>query len=49
MFTSTLETATQWLTRGGQIATVGTEVGFTQDGIEATLKGVRALRDQVNS
>ena len=49
MFTSTLESAPQWLTRGGQIATVGTEVGFTQDGIEATLKGVRSLRDQVNS
>ena len=49
MFTSTYERAEQWLSRGGKIATVGTDASFLADGLQQTESLVNALRDRVNS
>ena len=49
MFTSTYERAEKWLTRGGKIATVGSDAGFMADGMAATEKLVNELRNRVNS
>lgn len=49
MFTSTYERAEQWLSRGGKIATIGTDASFLTDGLQHTESLVNALRNRVNS
>ena len=49
MFTSTYEIAKKWLGRGGQIATVGSDLGFLMAGLQAMDSQVRDLVAGVNA
>ena len=48
MFTSTFEIAEKWLSRGGKIATVGTEITHMTAAISRTEADVQALLDRLN-
>ena len=43
MFTMTYEVAEKWLSRGGQIAVVGGDLGFVAEGAERTARQVKEL------
>jgi len=43
MFTGTMEKARKWISRGGQIATAGSDVGFIAEGAAATLEEINEL------
>ena len=46
MFTGTMENARKWISRGGQIATVGSDVGFIAEGAAAALEEINELLSQ---
>ncbi len=47
MFTSTFDRAEQWLTKGGQIATVGSDISFLTDGLAQAVGEVKALLSRI--
>ena len=49
MFTSTFEIAERWLTRGGLIATVGTDVGFLSAGLACAMADVTGLLSRLEA
>ena len=49
MFTAMLEIAETWLGQGGQIGTVGSDVGYVREGAEKTLQGMQKLLSTVNA
>lgn len=48
MFTSTLELARKWLSQGGQIATVGADVGFLAEGAAQAKRGIDILKGELS-
>jgi 2-keto-3-deoxy-L-rhamnonate aldolase RhmA len=46
MFTGTMERARKWISDGGQIATVGSDVGFIAEGAAAALQEINELLSQ---
>ena len=48
MFTAMLEIAEKWLSQGGQIGTVGSDLAYLRDGAERTLQDMERLLAKVN-
>jgi len=47
MFTGTMELAQKWLSRGGQIATVGGDVGFLHDAAKQAKQAIEKLKSEL--